>query len=94
MTTSLDVVRYLREQAAFAAKQADLLAGYGRIGADEAEWMEAPTREHAERLTALANAVAALDSAARAVFTAKGGRHRKQAICDLADLLGIETHRP
>lgn len=90
MTTSLDVVHYLREQAAFAAKQADLLAGFGRMGAEEAEWKEAPMREHGERLAALANAVAALDFAARTAVKTKGPQH-KQALHELGELLGIKV---
>ncbi len=87
-------VAFLRKHAAMAVQSANDANAFGRIGSDDAEALEKPLRDYAAELSAMADAVAALDAAARAVFTAKGRYHTQVAMCDLGDLLGMETHRP
>ena len=94
MLTIGDAITYLSENAASRFKYAEVYAAFGRIGSDEAEALEAPTREHAAYLAGLAQAVITLDTAARAVVTAESRHYKRKAMRHLADVLGVEMKRP
>jgi hypothetical protein len=94
MTTVADAIKYLDASAALYEHSARQNATFCDLGVEDAEAALASDHAHAAVLRELAQAVKDLDAAARAVFTAKGRHHTQVAMCDLGDLLGIETTRP
>lgn len=68
MANVAEAIQYLKNCAEHAERTADSYAAFGRIGSDDAESLEKPTRDHAKRLAELAKAVADLEDAARDLF--------------------------